>query len=245
MNLLLAMILLSPHQASQPASAPMVSGPNSNRVDYVIASQLNGQKLIRWHGLIWATNAAALTIVDVTNSPMAPKANVAVSWQDQTTLLTTTDLTGGWREVILKTFLETIKEKFKIEHIVLEDSLMKFGFGRSSASVLGLLNKFNGIAWWTLYQVFGIKPVLLGPLQSRKILGILIAKGDDTKLAIVKYVMKSEPTFEVKMTPGGNFVPGCDDRADSVVLGRALEKILEFPELLVPKPKKARRSKKR
>ena len=91
--------LLSPHQASQPASAPMVSGPNSNRVDYVIASQLNGQKLIRWHGLIWATNAAALTIVDVTNSPMAPKANVAVSWQDQTTLLTTTDLTGGWREV--------------------------------------------------------------------------------------------------------------------------------------------------
>ena len=89
------------------------------------------------------------------------------------------------KALILKTFLETIKEKFKIEHIVLEDSLMKFGFGRSSASVLGLLNKFNGIAWWTLYQVFGIKPVLLGPLQSRKILGILIAKGDDTKLAIV------------------------------------------------------------
>lgn len=92
--------LLTPRQASQPTAAPMATGPNSNRVDYVIASQLNGQKLIRWHGVIWATNAAALTVVDVTNPPAVPKPNVAVSWPDPTTLLTTTDLTSGkWTEM--------------------------------------------------------------------------------------------------------------------------------------------------
>ena len=93
-----AAALLSPRQASQPASAPMLVKPNTNRVDFVIASQLRGTTLWRWHGLVWETNANA-TIVDVTNPPSAPNLSVNVSWQDQTTLLTTTDLTGGWREI--------------------------------------------------------------------------------------------------------------------------------------------------
>ena len=92
--------VLSPRQADHPASAPMATGPNTNRVDYVIASQLNGTNLIRWHGIIWQTNAQAVFILDVTNAPPAPKASIAVSWQDQITLLTTTNLARNvWTEL--------------------------------------------------------------------------------------------------------------------------------------------------
>ena len=79
--------LLAPRQARS-ANQAMLLGPNTNRVDYILAIKVVGKTVQRWHGTTWATNVASFTYLDITNTPSAPRSQVAISWESPVVLQT-------------------------------------------------------------------------------------------------------------------------------------------------------------
>ena len=54
--------------------------------------------------------------------------------------------------------LTNVRIDFPITKIVIEQSLQMFRSGFSSAKVLTLLSKFNGVVSWLCYNTFGLEP---------------------------------------------------------------------------------------
>lgn len=89
-------LLLSPRQMTAGRSVAMLIGPNTNRVDYVLASRAIGTTIYRYHGKTWATNV--FTMVDVTNIPTPPMLGMAISWDAPVVLLDSPDL-QNWQQL--------------------------------------------------------------------------------------------------------------------------------------------------
>ena len=74
---------------------------------------------------------------------------------------------------------------------------------------------------WIASQVFSLEPDYIGASEARKLCGIKIPRGQNTKKVVLEAVLDMEPTFEVKYTRHGNPKAGYFDRADGVVLAKA------------------------
>jgi Holliday junction resolvasome RuvABC endonuclease subunit len=121
----------------------------------------------------------------------------------------------------VKERLTEIKNLYNIKDIFIEQSLNAFRPGLSSAQVILLLGKFNGVVSWICYEIFGKEPQYIGASTARKALGIKIEKGSDTKTVVLENILKLEPSFKVEYTKHGNPVAGVYDRADSLVIAKA------------------------
>ncbi len=121
----------------------------------------------------------------------------------------------------VKNKLTEIKNLFNIRHVFIEQSLSAFRPGLSSAQVILLLGKFNGIVSWICNEVFEIEPEYIGASTARKALGIKIEKGQNAKEIVLKNILALEPTFKVEYTAHGNAKKGVYDRADSYVIAKA------------------------
>ena len=111
--------------------------------------------------------------------------------------------------------------KYPIDSIFIEQSLMAFRPGFSSAKTILTLAKFNGILSYVCQQDFGVKPQYIGASTARKSCGIKIPKGEKAKDVVLQYVLDNEPNFVVEYTKHGNPKPGSYDRADSLIIARA------------------------
>ena len=121
----------------------------------------------------------------------------------------------------MKRVLEDYKSKYIINEIYVEQSLNAFRPGLSSAQVLVLLSKFNGIVSWLCYETFGIQPQYIGATTARKSIGITVHRGENSKEIVLKNVLDAEKNFPVEYTKLGNPKAGTYDKADAYLIAKA------------------------
>ena len=57
--------------------------------------------------------------------------------------------------------------------------------------------------------------------SARKMCGIKIPRGVKAKEVVLKFILTSEPSFDIVYTKHGNPKPGTYDKADAIVVARA------------------------
>jgi hypothetical protein len=112
-------------------------------------------------------------------------------------------------------------KKYRIDSIFIEQSLMAFRSGFSSAKTILTLAKFNGIVSYVCEEDFGVIPQFIGASTARKACGIKVAKGEKSKQAVLNFVLDNEDQFVIEYTKQGNPKPGSYDRADSYIIAKA------------------------
>ena len=126
------------------------------------------------------------------------------------------------RAEIFYQFLCVLKQKQEIKEIFIEEPFSMFGGGRTTAGTMSKLQRFNGMCSFAVRRVFGINPVLIPANKARRLVGLKIKRGEDTKRKIIEWVEKKYPKdFIVEFTNYCNPKPGTDDKADSVVIALA------------------------
>ena len=111
--------------------------------------------------------------------------------------------------------------KYPIEHIYIEQPFTFFNSGGSSAKTMATLQKFNGIVSWFLYEIFEIQPEYVLAQSARKTVGIKVPRGEKAKAVVLKYLLDTEPAFNVEYTKKGNPKPESYDRADAIIVAKA------------------------
>jgi hypothetical protein len=134
--------------------------------------------------------------------------------------------------------LESIKEKYDITSIFIEENLQMFRPGLSSAKVLITLARFNGMVTLMSYKVFGIEPEFLNVNAARKLVGLKIDRKDKSKTTKEKVLEWVDdelgqsfnwPTKTLKSGPRKGtevYESGCYDIADAHVIALAGQKLL-------------------
>lgn len=117
--------------------------------------------------------------------------------------------------------LSGIKQNYEITKIVIEQPFVFFNSGGSSAKTMATLQRFNGMISWIVNEVFGVEPEYIGASEARKLCGIKIPRGQNTKKIVLEAVLDMEPTFKIEYTRQGNPKAGYFDRADGIVLAKA------------------------
>ena len=121
----------------------------------------------------------------------------------------------------IKSKLWEIDDDFGIDNIFIEQSLMAFRPGFSSAKTILTLAKFNGIVSYMCQRFFNIAPEYIGASTARKACGIKSEKGKKAKETVLSFVLDTEPRFSIEYTKHGNPKPGSYDRADSYIIAKA------------------------
>ncbi len=129
---------------------------------------------------------------------------------------------------LVKTLLDIVKDIGKIE-IVIEEPLLRFAKGMSSASTLLTLNRYNGMVTYACWRVLGVRPTHLNVIFARRRLGIKKEKGDNVKEVVMKWVssdLKDYPWPTRVVTRGKRkgetiFEESCFDVADAYVMAKA------------------------
>jgi len=111
--------------------------------------------------------------------------------------------------------------KYPIEHIYIEQPFTFFNSGGSSAKTMAALQKFNGIVSWFLYEIFEMQPEYVLAQTARKTVGIKVPRGEKAKAVVLKYLLDTEPAFNVEYTKQGNPKPESYDRADAIIVAKA------------------------
>mgnify|MGYP003119225318 CR=1 FL=1 len=112
-------------------------------------------------------------------------------------------------------------EKYKIKSVFIEQSLMAFRPGFSSAKTILTLARFNGIVSYVCEEDFGIEPQYIGASTARKLCGIKVPRGKKAKEVVLDFVLDKEDKFVIEYTKQGNPKPGSYDRADSYIIAKA------------------------
>jgi Holliday junction resolvasome RuvABC endonuclease subunit len=121
--------------------------------------------------------------------------------------------------------LKEIKKNHNIEHIFIEQALMFFRRGGSTAKTMSVLQRFNGIISWQCYQLFDMEPNYVTPISARSKCGIKVAKGKKAKEVVMEHFIESQE-FEIIYTRHGNVQKYCYDIADAIIVARAGTKII-------------------
>lgn len=122
---------------------------------------------------------------------------------------------------IIKDHILFLKTQYPIEKIYVEEPLNMFRAGKSSAQIISLIQRFNGIVCWILKEAFDIEPHYINPTTARKQCGIKIQRGQKAKECALKHVIENEKDFKIVYTKHGNPVKGTYDRSDSWVIAQA------------------------
>jgi len=178
-------------------------------------------------GLDISTSCTGVSIIDGTGAVQhisyhMPKGNTLVE--------KTKDFHRYLDEFLLENKLE------KPQAIFIEQNLQRFRRGFSSAQVINKLARFNGMVSYVMYEKFEIIPVYINVNEGRKVLGIKIPRGSDTKELILSWCQKKQPhlkwpTKKLKSGPRKNLVildPCCYDMADATVTALAGLKLHDF-----------------
>ena len=97
-----------------------------------------------------------------------------------------------------------LKNSYSIEFIFIEQPFTFFNSGGSSAKTMAILQRFNGMISWIVNEMFKIEPDYIEASKARKLCGVKIARGQNTKKVVLEAVLDMEPTFEVEYTRHGN-----------------------------------------
>lgn len=105
--------------------------------------------------------------------------------------------------------------------IIVEEPLMNTTSG-GMAYITSLLQRFNGMCSYILYDVYGKEPLMVNPSTSRTTIGLHFKRktpSKDKKKLVIDFIKQQfGDNFTYEITKAGNPKPGTDDRADSLVL---------------------------
>lgn len=125
------------------------------------------------------------------------------------------------KTTLIKGKLEDVFHRFEITKVFIESSLLSFAGGKSSASVIALLTKFNGIVSYIVERDFKIAPDFIMATSARKICGIKIVKGIKAKEQVMTHVVDNETWYVPQFKKSGKIKDHCYDEIDSYVIARA------------------------
>ena len=113
--------------------------------------------------------------------------------------------------------------KHEITKIGIEDIVSKFASGRSKASIIITLARFNGIASYIINQYSNIIPEHINVLRARNLAECKIPKSVNTKEFVLSKVMDWYPEIIwPKMKTKDKLAKQCYDIADSIIVARAI-----------------------
>ena len=129
------------------------------------------------------------------------------------------------RADIFKKEMECIKRSLQeqeVDYVFIEQPFMAFSGGKTTATTMAKLQRFNGMCSYVVHDLFGSPAAQLQTNKARGLVGLKIKRGDNTKLKVIEWVSNKYPKeFIVEYTRHGNPKPGTDDKADSVVIANA------------------------
>lgn len=111
-------------------------------------------------------------------------------------------------------------KEYKIDHIFIEQALMFFRRGGSTAKTMAILQNFNGVVSWLCFKLLGIEPQYITPISARSKCGIRVPRGKKAKEVVMEHFLESKE-FPIDYTRYGNVQKYCYDMADAVVVSRA------------------------
>lgn len=124
---------------------------------------------------------------------------------------------------IIKAYLQDIKDKYKIESIIIEKSLQTFRSGFSSAKTISLLASFNGLTSWFCYDIFNVKPEYVSATSARKQAGLTVPKGKKGKEVVYEWIVHDKKLIEEELTRTGRPKPHMYDKCDAIIIAMSGE----------------------
>jgi len=132
---------------------------------------------------------------------------------------------------LLQRSLQSVKNKYNIKSIFIEQSLQSFRSGFSSAKTLSTLSRFNGIISWQCFEIFQIKPEMIAASTARKKASVQIKRGENAKEKVLQFVLDKYPQVKVEYTKHGNPKPGTLDMCDSIIIALAGDRIVRETQI--------------
>lgn len=115
---------------------------------------------------------------------------------------------------------------FKIDVFALEEPLLGFSKGMSSATTITTLMRFNGIVSYIGRAIFGVDPTYLSAAHARKLCGIKLQRtsvaGMTQKEQVFKHMMENDLKHVVwSVKKNGDPINASRDMTDAYVIARA------------------------
>jgi hypothetical protein len=120
----------------------------------------------------------------------------------------------------VENYINNNLKEVKIEHIFIEQALMFFRRGGSTAKTMAILQNFNGVVSWLCFKLLGLEPQYITPISARSKCGIKVPRGKKAKEVVMEHFLETKE-FSIDYTRYGNVQKYCYDMADAVVVSRA------------------------
>lgn len=169
-------------------------------------------------GLDVSTSITGIAVMDSTN----PDAILYVGHCD------TSKVTGlSSKARMLQDALEVLP--FRIDEVAIEEPMLAFAGGKSSASVISTLAQMNGMAQLLVRQIFGCEPTLWNVNTARKkaLPEMKFSKGVKRKETVQQFVHQKYPSLEVPLKRTGAIKDHVFDESDAIVISLAHSKSLK------------------
>jgi hypothetical protein len=132
----------------------------------------------------------------------------------------------------------------KIERVVLEEALLGFRPGMSSAMTISTLMRFNGIVSYLARETLHVEPEYIGSAHARKLCGIKLQRtavaGMSQKEQVFKHMSEHDLKFKTwPLKKNGIAVDWSRDATDAYVIARAAS--VNGPIVPVKKTKKSKK----
>ena len=126
---------------------------------------------------------------------------------------------------VVEDYINNNLKEIKIEHIFIEQALMFFRRGGSTAKTMAILQNFNGVVSWLCFKLLELEPQYITPISARSKCGIKVPRGKKAKEVVMEHFLESKE-FPIDYTRYGNVQKYCYDMADAVVVAKAGSKII-------------------
>ncbi len=80
----------------------------------------------------------------------------------------------------------------EIEHIFIEQALMFFRKGGSTAKTMSILQNFNGVVSWLCFKMLELEPNYVTPISARSKCGIKVPRGKKAKDVVMEQFLESK-----------------------------------------------------
>lgn len=180
-------------------------------------------------GLDVSTSCTGVCVVDSTVSPDASGSHIlvleAVEFKGCTTLWDKADAISEYLADMDKGLLGAGSTPLHPDRVVLEEPLMGFRPGMSSAQTISTLMRFNGIVSYIARNTFHCEPEYIGSAHARKLCGIKLVRtalGGPQKEQVFKHMAEHDLSHvEWPLKKSGKQVEWSRDACDAYVIARA------------------------
>jgi hypothetical protein len=136
---------------------------------------------------------------------------------------------GLWEKTdMAKSVLDALLSEFPVDKVYVEESLMSFSSGRSSAATITTLSKFNALVSYIVRCKVGYDPIHISSATARKTVGIKLLQKKKCGLShkeqsFIQMTAEHGPLADIVFprTKTGKFKPFVADEVDAYVIARA------------------------